>query len=54
MQSFSENAIRLLNDKKQLNRLAGNAEKTILSKYTPEAQGQLCKQFYLQLTRGNV
>lgn len=51
LQSFSESAIRLLKDKIQLNRLAGNAEKTILSKYTPEAQGQLCKQFYLLLTQ---
>ena len=51
MKGFSENAIKLLNDINQLKRLADNAEKTIISKYSPEAQGQLCYQFYSLLSR---
>ena len=53
IQSFSEHAVSLLKNHDQLNHLALNAEKTILSKYTPEAQGQICQQFYSKLIRIN-
>jgi glycosyltransferase involved in cell wall biosynthesis len=53
LQSFSEHAVNLLKDHKIFNRLAENAEKTILNKYTPEVQGQLCQQFYSRLVRNN-
>jgi glycosyltransferase involved in cell wall biosynthesis len=51
VQSFSEQAVSLLKDQNQLNRLAENAEKTIKNKYTPEVQAQICKRFYSQLIR---
>jgi glycosyltransferase involved in cell wall biosynthesis len=53
LESFSESAIKLLNDKTFLNRLAENGEKTILRKYTPEAQGQVCQSLYSMLNRRN-
>ncbi len=53
LEGFSSNAIRLLNDKILLNRLAENGEKTILGKYTPEAQGRICQRFYAMLLLGN-
>lgn len=53
LQSFAEHAVRLLKDPNRLVRLAMNGEETIQNKYTPEAQGQLCKQFYSLLTRRN-
>jgi glycosyltransferase involved in cell wall biosynthesis len=52
-ESFSVHAVRLLKNQTDLNRLAENAEKTITSKYTPEVQGQLCKQFYSMLIHRN-
>jgi glycosyltransferase involved in cell wall biosynthesis len=50
VRSFSEHAVRLLEDHNFLNHLAKNAEKTIQNKYTPEAQGKLCKRLYSSLT----
>ena len=54
LQSFSEQAIKLLKDRNKLNLLAENAEKTILSKYTPEVQGLICQRFYSKLIRNNI
>lgn len=51
---FSVHAVRLLKDQNQLNRLAENAEKTILNKYTPEAQGKICQRFYSRLIRRDI
>lgn len=49
IQSFAKEAIRILKDESLLTSLADNAEKTILSKYTPEKQGELCYTFYSKL-----
>ena len=54
LQSFSAQAIKLLKDRNKLNWLAENAEKTILSKYTPEVQGLICQRFYSKLIRNNI
>lgn len=50
VQGFSKHAIMLLNDPDLLDRLAENAEKTILQKYTPDKQGQVCQRIYSKMT----
>jgi glycosyltransferase involved in cell wall biosynthesis len=54
VQSFSEQAIRLLRNRRLKDRLAENSERTILSKYTPDSQGMICQRFYSLLTNGKT
>jgi glycosyltransferase involved in cell wall biosynthesis len=50
VQTFSEQALILLQDQSLLDSMASNAEKTILSKYTSTEQGKLCHGFYSKLS----
>ncbi len=53
LETFSSQITRLLTDKNTLNILAENAERTILTKYSPQVQSQICKRFYTPLVNKN-